>query len=204
MIVFNSRAKFNGPMILLILTRLSSVIVTTGGLLSNSNTASLAHLRLRNNQLSCRRLLPTIPFPSSNSRTTGCNAKRDISVDNDDVKKQETLGQIDENDETKLTENGSNDLRLQEKSNSPSPTPPQSLSTPAVLFAALLFVSFWPLLALLRTTSNPIDGFDIDMFMALKGIIDTSPMGDTDPTIMELPSLSPAEQLVGSIFGPPH
>jgi hypothetical protein len=80
----------------------------------------------------------------------------------------------------------------------------QTLSTPVVLLATILFVAFWPLLALLRSTTSPIDGFDIDMFMALKGIIDTSPMGDTDPTIMELPSLSPAEQLVGAIFGPPQ
>jgi hypothetical protein len=83
--------------------------------------------------------------------------------------------------------------------NTPAPSSPESLSIPVVLFATVLFVSFWPLLALLRSTTSPIDGFDIDTFMALKGI-----MADTDPTIVELPSLSPAEQLVGAIFGPPQ
>ena len=80
----------------------------------------------------------------------------------------------------------------------------QNFSTPTVLLAAVFFVAFWPLLALLRSTTSPIDGFDIDMFMALKGIIDTTPMDGSDPTIVELPSLSPAEQLVGAIFGPPQ
>jgi len=88
--------------------------------------------------------------------------------------------------------------------------------TATVLLATVAFVSFWPLLALLRATittspSDLIDGFDIDMFMALKGILDDSNSNmstntnsiDTATTIMELPPLSPAEQLVGAIFGPP-
>jgi hypothetical protein len=67
--------------------------------------------------------------------------------------------------------------------------------------AAVAFVAFWPLLALLRV-NGPTTGFDIDMFMALKGILDTSPDMGVDE-IYELPALSPAEQLVGAIFGPP-
>lgn len=84
---------------------------------------------------------------------------------------------------------------------------------PAVMLATILFVSFWPLLAFVRTNvSNPIDGFDIDMYMALRGILDdnnnnindvmSSDMIRTD-TILELPALSPAERLVDAIFGPP-
>jgi hypothetical protein len=78
--------------------------------------------------------------------------------------------------------------------------------TPAPSFvsigvAAVAFVAFWPLLALLRV-NGPTAGFDIDMFMALKGILDTSPDMGVDE-IYELPALSPAEQLVGAIFGPP-
>jgi hypothetical protein len=47
------------------------------------------------------------------------------------------------------------------------------------------------------------------MFMALKGMLDSSSnggsmMADDYETIVQLPSLSPAEQLVGAIFGPPR
>ena len=100
------------------------------------------------------------------------------------------------------------------QSPSSSSSSSSSMSTGLVIIATILFTSFWPLLAILRSTSNPIDGFDIDMFIALKGILDnTTPNGgvsalglDSDyynPVIMELPPLSPAEQLVGAIFGPP-
>ena len=70
---------------------------------------------------------------------------------------------------------------------------------------AVAVVSFWPLLALFRDTNDALYGFDIDMFMALKGILDS---GSTNldayyDDIVELPQLSPAEQLVGAIFGPP-
>jgi hypothetical protein len=78
-----------------------------------------------------------------------------------------------------------------------TPTP----SFVSVGVAAVAFVAFWPLLALLRV-NGPTTGFDIDMFMSLKGILDTSPdMGANE--IYELPPLSPAEQLVGAFFGPP-
>lgn len=79
----------------------------------------------------------------------------------------------------------------------------------AVVLPLVGLVTLWPLLALFRDTNDPTSGFDIDMFMALKGILGSNEddlgmgrMGNVD-TIMELPSLSPAEQLVGAIFGPP-
>lgn len=72
---------------------------------------------------------------------------------------------------------------------------------PVAVFA-VAFVSFWPLLALLRATNDPTSGFDVDMFMALKGILDGGRTMDFED-IVELPPLSPAEQLVGAIFGPP-
>lgn len=73
----------------------------------------------------------------------------------------------------------------------------------------------WPLLTFLRDTNNPTDGFDIDMFMALKGMLDTSGNIDSSSnmsrltdenyrSIVQLPSLSPAEQLVAAFFGPPR
>jgi hypothetical protein len=82
------------------------------------------------------------------------------------------------------------------------------------LAGAVVFVMFWPILAVMRVyfggSGSPLAGFDLDMFMALKGILDTGPNDIMDTatamygdTIMELPPLSPAEQLVGAIFGPP-
>jgi hypothetical protein len=80
-----------------------------------------------------------------------------------------------------------------------SSTPFLTLALPLVALLAL-----WPLLALFRDTNDPTSGFDIDMFMALKGIMDSGNAAlQYDGEIFELPPLSPAEQLVGAIFGPP-
>jgi len=71
----------------------------------------------------------------------------------------------------------------------------------SAVVATILFVSFWPLLAYLRQNT-----FDIDMYLALKGILD-DPVSlgadNLEPGIVELPSLSPAERLVDTLFGPP-
>lgn len=57
--------------------------------------------------------------------------------------------------------------------------------------------------------TNPVMEFDIDFFMALDGVRDstaglsTGGMDSLDAnTIVGLPKLSPAEQLVGALFGP--
>jgi hypothetical protein len=77
----------------------------------------------------------------------------------------------------------------------------------AVALPLVGLVALWPLLALFRDTNDPTSGFDIDMYMALKGILDTGNGGTgmmmVGDEIIELPRLSPAEQLVGAIFGPP-
>ncbi|KAL3940530.1 MAG: hypothetical protein SGBAC_004958 [Bacillariaceae sp.] len=77
-----------------------------------------------------------------------------------------------------------------------------------------VLLAAWPLLTFLRGVNSPTDGFDVDMFMTLKGMLDTT-NGTTDnsmsmltdenyQSIVNLPALSPAEQLVGAVFGPPH
>ena len=112
--------------------------------------------------------------------------------------------------ESRSNENEDDDGQ-QPQSQSSSPEAPSTSSSFSDIFiglpAAVAFVCFWPLLALLRAISdniyNPITGFDIDMFMALKGILDDPRAYSDDQIILELPPLSPAEQLVGAIFGPP-
>jgi hypothetical protein len=66
------------------------------------------------------------------------------------------------------------------------------------------FTAFWPFLAWVRY-ENPISYFDIDTYLALKGVMADDPgMMTKDATeILELPGLSPAEQLVAAFFGPP-
>jgi hypothetical protein len=108
----------------------------------------------------------------------------------------------------------------QDNNHEQDPDRPKNDNTPVVptlplsyLAGAVVFVMFWPTLAIIRVyfggSGSPLAGFDLDMFIALKGILDTSPndgIMDTaiyGDTIMELPPLSPAEQLVGAIFGPP-
>lgn len=84
-------------------------------------------------------------------------------------------------------------------------TSPEGLPVNVVVYT-LAFVAFWPLLALVRASWTPHHdqtiGFDIDSYMALKGMLDTSQVPDMDE-IRQLPPLSPAEQLVGALFGPP-
>lgn len=188
----------NRPMIVLMATCVSSFLFLTDGLLTSHE------------QMICRRLL----FPIFQSRPlVECHSKTDPSLESDSDEDEDYITKIEGEPETNRLGDGSNDIGFRmnddrrtnlQDNNLPDPVTPQALSTPTVLFATFLFVSSWPLLALLRSTMSPIDGFDIDMFMALKGILDTSPMDNMDPTIVEFPSLSPAEQLVGAIFGPPQ
>jgi len=170
-----------GPLLVLVLVCLSLLVWETECLLSASNSHFLSPRIHPHNHIPSRQLQPIVPSPS----LTECKSKQDSTSDID--KEEEFRAEIQETETPK-----------------DSPQLMQNFSTPTVLLAAVFFVAFWPLLALLRSTTSPIDGFDIDMFMALKRIIDTTPMDGSDPTIVELPSLSPAEQLVGAIFGPPQ
>lgn len=146
-------------------------------------------------------------------------SKRDPFMDNTTTEKDEEddVGQFvfaNKDDDNNDDENQIK-TRIKTKKDDDLSTSTSSLSTGTVVISTIIFVSFWPLLAVLRTitsNSNPIDGFDIDMFIALKGIMDnTTPdsiagglnaAADYNPVIIELPPLSPAEQLVGAFFGP--
>ena len=81
--------------------------------------------------------------------------------------------------------------------------PPLPTLDASVLIPYFLFLSFWPALAFLRLQLDSLpmpllDYFDVDKFMALQEM-----MQDEPQDIIELPALSPAEQMVGAIFGPP-
>ena len=78
-------------------------------------------------------------------------------------------------------------------------------SLPAELVGwTIMFVAFWPLLAILRATmDSQMISFDIDQYMALTGMLGTPSDGMRIDEIVELPPLSPAEQLLGALFGPP-
>ena len=167
--------------------------------------------------ISLPKLYKQLPGPRLSSNISSrpsveCQTKRDPSLDTDTDEDEKSNAEIQEGCKEKgpgYVSNGidfgmGNDVDNDfGDSNKPASTSPNISLTTAV-FATLIFVSFWPLLALLRSTTSPIDGFDVDMFMALKGIMDTVPMDNMDPSIVEVPSLSPAEQLVGAIFGPPR
>lgn len=179
----------------LMVTWIASWFLVSEGLLCNPKTP----LTNPYNQLSSSRSPPLIPIRSS----AECQSKRDpsLEIDEDDDSKEKQTSQ----ERSPEYESNDVDFRMGDDSNrnfEDSNAPAQNI-LPAI-FATLLFVSFWPLLALLRSTTSPIEGFDIDMFMALKGILDTAPDNMDPTTIVELPSLSPAEQLVGAIFGPPR
>ena len=184
-----------------ILTKGPAVVVTGGGVCScysfvppQSRTTSM-HGHVRN-----------IGYATTTTRaTTICRAKQGDEADNDHVSATTS------DDEDGLVPSSAISPPLAADTSGTD-----NNDTATVLLATVAFVSFWPLLALLRAaaTTSPsdlIDGFDVDMFMALKGILDDSNSNmnmnmnniDAATTIMELPPLSPAEQLVGAIFGPP-
>lgn len=73
---------------------------------------------------------------------------------------------------------------------------------PSITIACIAILILWVLNAKL---SNPNAYFDVDFYMALDGIIGNpgSDTVDSPESIVGLPPLSPAEQLVGAIFGPP-
>jgi hypothetical protein len=98
---------------------------------------------------------------------------------------------------------------------------PQLPGVLPVVALTLAFVSLWPLLAVLRVGlsgmamggsggTGTVTEFDVDAYMALKGIMDSGSSSPDDSIsamrsseIFELPQLSPAEKIVGAFFGPP-
>ena len=77
-----------------------------------------------------------------------------------------------------------------------------------VFLGVIAFTAFWPLLAFLRF-ENPVGYIDVDTFLALQKILGMNDAANMmqDPTtvteIIELPGMSPAEQVVAAFFGPP-
>jgi len=204
------------PVILSFLTiiLLLITVVMTESLLSiqSQRISTLRKLQQQQQQHTSHYFLKRDPFMD----TTTTEKKKDVDqfsvVSEDDDKKN------DDDDNNNNNNNENQRIKTKNDDDLLTSTSTSSLSTGTVVISTIMFVSFWPLLALLRTSSwnnNPIDGFDIDMFIALKGIMDnTTPdssmaigvgldaAADYNPVIMELPSLSPAEQLVGAFFGP--
>ena len=68
------------------------------------------------------------------------------------------------------------------------------------LFVALGFF-------LVGEINDPTSGFDVDMFMSLKNMLDSSNSNnqllDSNNDVIELPSLSPGERIVDVFFGSP-
>lgn len=74
------------------------------------------------------------------------------------------------------------------------------IATCTILLAA---ITVWS-----NLSSDPAAQFELDFYTALDRMLDTaSSVGGVvaqGDNIVELPPLSPAEQLVGAVFGPPH
>ena len=74
--------------------------------------------------------------------------------------------------------------------------------------ATLSAIAFLFLGVAYTLTTNPVVDFDIDFYMALDGLKDINHLDDGSGagagsgTIVGLPKLSAAEQLVGALFGP--
>ena len=103
----------------------------------------------------------------------------------------------DDNDEHRVSLNHQTEATLSENTTNAEDDTPELPPKLFIAAAYVAFISFWPLLAYVRLNFD----FDIDTFMNLRDIMD-GPSYDPD-TIVELPKLSPGEQLVDAFFGPP-
>lgn len=83
------------------------------------------------------------------------------------------------------------------KQNDNDPERRRSFPLPLIVGFVAVFLATQQLL------SHPpsVQEFDIDFFLALDRSLNAPPV---EEQILELPSLSPAEQIVGAFFGPPH
>lgn len=73
--------------------------------------------------------------------------------------------------------------------------------TPSLEQAGITLLSILVAIVFVTTSTNPMKDFDVDFFMALDRVIQ-APVPTDD--IIALPRLSPAEGLVGALFGPPN
>merc|ERR1740139_352613 len=83
--------------------------------------------------------------------------------------------------------------RNEEKNKDDSFDPILILPVSTIISCIFLFVGL-----LFYKSTNPTVEFDVDFYMALNGALRSS----TSESIVGLPPLSPAEQLVGALFGP--
>ena len=85
----------------------------------------------------------------------------------------------------------------------------EEILDPIFILPSLTLVGLALLAAMVIFTnlSRPNSGLDVDLYMAIDGTLNSNSMGggmgSQDESIIALPSLSPAEKLVGALFGPP-
>ncbi|KAG7374370.1 hypothetical protein IV203_013465 [Nitzschia inconspicua] len=173
---------------LLVFPSANSWMSDHSGIISNS----LQHVKSKHHWT---KIISKNAPPPGNGKRSWNNRKTLWLGNNEDNDKDAAETRIDLSIETETTADptSSYDDKVE--------TPPLPSSTPSFPFlsaaiATIGFVLFWPLLAFVRNSY-----FDVDMFMALKAILDDTSMDEN--SIIELPPLSPAERLVDAIFGPP-
>ena len=108
------------------------------------------------------------------------------------------------NTETRIQQNPSKtkEFKINDKRDEPSFDP--ILILPIVTASIVTITCIITLYS--QWTNHPFVEFDVDFYMALDKTLSGSNTGDQDAlsadTILSLPQLSPAEQLVGALFGP--
>ena len=124
------------------------------------------------------------------------------------MKKQQFLGKIQYRSSRNILVGGIVELNLSNNNNDDDEEE-KGIPFLASALGISVLLSVWPLLTFLRDVNHPTDGFDVDMFMTLKGMFDGNGNADMSmltndnyQSIVQLPALSPAERLVGAFFGP--
>jgi hypothetical protein len=119
--------------------------------------------------------------------------------------RQSGVAALQGNNHDDQRENGVNDSNSMDGASnkaSNSSSAPVRPNAGAVIASLVAFVSFWPLLALIRYWTEHYE-FDPDTYLALKTMLE-QPQQQEEYTITVLPPLTPAEQLVGILVGPPN
>ena len=88
-----------------------------------------------------------------------------------------------------------------------SSSPNFEVIDPILILPSLTLVGLALLASMVIYTnlSGPSSGLDVDLYMAIDGTLNGNSVGggpSQEESIFALPSLSPAEQLVGALFGP--
>ena len=140
---------------------------------------------------------PTFPTRPTTFRSIGRKPKRTLPCSRGTWSSQTALA----SEPPSNTESESLSQEDDSSSQTTTSSPNSDMFDPILILPSLTLVGLALLVSMVVYTniSRPNSGLDVDLYMAIDGTL----KANSDESIFALPPLSPAEQLVGALFGPP-